>query len=121
MERFLLVRYCDSECEFPENENCLTVAQSSIFRCIKCMVKEVTRTWKCDWCQTEFSGFDEYKELWTAPLIKCEPDQKMVMVPLVADIKKVWDTKPEQRLNTQKAIVQLEKMRLANSLGGDGG
>jgi len=89
MEKFFLVRYCNGKCEIPENGYCFAVSQNSSFRCTKCVAKEVTRTWKCEGCQREFSGFDEYFELPVAPPASSQPEQTVIAVPAVIHIKKL--------------------------------
>lgn len=89
MERFFLIRYCDGECEFPSNEYCFAVSRKSQVRCTKCIAKQVTRTWKCDRCQAQFSGFDEYFEVPVPPPITIQPGQTVVTVPAMVHIKKL--------------------------------
>ena len=96
MERFFLVRYCDDKCEFPENEYCFAVSQTSVFRCTKCVAKETSRKWRCEACQREFSGFDEYFELPLAPPVEFHPGETMVKVPAVVHIKKLCKSCYEQ-------------------------
>jgi hypothetical protein len=89
MEKFLLVRYCSAKCEFPENEHCFAASQESVFRCTRCVAKEVARTWTCDGCQTEFSGFDEYFELPVPPPIAIQPGETTITAPAMVHIKKL--------------------------------
>ena len=89
MEKFFLVRYCDGKCEFPENEYCFAVSQKSVFRCTKCIAKEVTKTWRCEGCQREFSGFDEYFELGVPPPISAQPEGTVITVPAIIHVKKL--------------------------------
>lgn len=88
MGRFFLVKHCDSKCEFPENEYCFAVSQTSVFRCTKCVAKELAKAWRCEMCQREFNGFDEYFELPVPPPVVFQPGEKMVTVPAIVHIKK---------------------------------
>ena len=97
MERFFLLRYCDSKCEFPENEYCFAVSQTSVFRCTKCVSKEITKTWRCETSQREFNGFDEHFELPIPPPVVFQPGETMVTVPVMVHIKKLCRSCYEQQ------------------------
>jgi len=96
MGKFFLVRYCDGKCELPANDNCFAVSQKSVFRCTKCVAKEIAQTWKCESCQREFSGFDEYFELPVPPPIPSRTEETVRTVPAIIHIKKLCETCYEQ-------------------------
>jgi hypothetical protein len=96
MGKFFIVRYCDEKCEFPENAHCFAVSQKSVFRCTRCVAKEVAKTWRCEGCQREFSGFDEYFELPVPPPVSAQPGETVISVPAIVHIKKLCKSCYEQ-------------------------